>query len=53
MLNCCIVGVCDCEVEGARGGRRDEKVGCGWMGGGSVVSCGDLWEVACLCVGKK
>jgi len=26
---------------------------CGWLGGGSVVSCSDLWVVACLCVGEN
>jgi len=25
---------------------------CGWVGRGSVVSWGELWEVACLCVGE-
>jgi len=37
-------------VEGARGGCRLELVVWGWVGGGRVVLCGDLWEVACVCV---
>jgi len=30
-----------CGVEGARGGCGYEEVGCGWVGGGCVVSWGE------------
>jgi len=40
------------QEEGARGGCRDEQVVCGWVGRGSVVSWGKIWDVSCLCVGE-
>jgi len=39
-------------VEGARGWCKDEYVGCGWVGKGSVVSCGESvrygWSLVCV-----
>jgi len=40
------------QEEGARGGCRDEQVVCGWVGRGSVVSWGKIWDVSCLYVGE-